>query len=71
MFTWFFSETPVTDWTTASTADAKRFGKFHRAMLENEIYLPPSQFEAAFFSAAHSQADIDRTIAAASSALKP
>jgi glutamate-1-semialdehyde 2,1-aminomutase len=70
MFTWFFSENPVTDWTTASTVDAKRFGKFHRAMLENGIYLPPSQFEAAFLSAAHSQADIDRTIASASSALK-
>jgi len=70
MFTWFFSDTRVTDWTTASTADAKRFGKFHRAMLENGIYLPPSQFEAAFLSAAHSEADIDRTIAASSSALK-
>jgi glutamate-1-semialdehyde 2,1-aminomutase len=69
MFTWFFTGTPVTDWTTASKADAKRFGKFHRAMLESGIYLPPSQFEAAFLSAAHSDADIDRTIAAASAAL--
>jgi glutamate-1-semialdehyde 2,1-aminomutase len=69
MFTWFFSETPVTDWTTASTADPKRFGKFHRAMLENGIYLPPSQFEAAFLSAAHSEGDIEKTVSAASAAL--
>jgi len=70
MFTWFFSDTPVTDWTTASQADAKRFGRFHRAMLESGIYLPPSQFEAAFLSAAHSEADIQRSIEAASAALK-
>ena len=70
MFTWFFSDTPVTDWTSASKADAKRFGRFHRAMLENGIYLPPSQFEAAFLSAAHSEADIQRTVEAASKALK-
>jgi len=70
MFTWFFSDTPVTDWTTSSRADAKRFGRFHRAMLENGIYLPPSQFEAAFLSAAHSEADIQRSVEAASEALK-
>jgi len=70
MFTWFFSDTPVTDWTTASRADAKRFGRFHRAMLEKGFYLPPSQFEAAFLSAAHSEADIQRSIEAASEALK-
>jgi len=66
MFTWFFADGPITDWTTASKADAKRFGRFHRAMLESGIYLPPSQFEAAFLGAAHSEADIERTIAAAS-----
>jgi glutamate-1-semialdehyde 2,1-aminomutase len=70
MFTWFFADGPITDWTTASKADAKRFGRFHRAMLESGIYLPPSQFEAAFLGAAHSEADIERTIAAASSALQ-
>jgi glutamate-1-semialdehyde 2,1-aminomutase len=70
MFTCFFADGPITDWTTASKADAKRFGRFHRAMLESGIYLPPSQFEAAFLSAAHSEADIERTIEAASSALQ-
>jgi glutamate-1-semialdehyde 2,1-aminomutase len=70
MFTWFFADGSITDWTTASKADVKRFGRFHRAMLESGIYLPPSQFEAAFLSAAHSESDIERTIAAASSALE-
>ena len=69
MFTWFFADEPVSDWTSASKADAKRFGKFHRAMLESGIYLPPSQFEAAFLSAAHSEADIERTIEAAAESL--
>jgi glutamate-1-semialdehyde 2,1-aminomutase len=69
MFTWFFADEPVTDWTSASKADAKRFGKFHRAMLESGIYLPPSQFEAAFLSAAHSEGDIEPTIRAASDSL--
>ena len=70
MFTWFFADGAITDWTTASKADAKRFGRFHRAMLERGIYLPPSQFEAAFLSAAHEEADVEQTIAAASSALE-
>jgi glutamate-1-semialdehyde 2,1-aminomutase len=69
MFTWFFANEPVTDWPSASKADPKRFGKFHRAMLESGIYLPPSQFEAAFLSFAHSGEDIERTISAASSAV--
>jgi glutamate-1-semialdehyde 2,1-aminomutase len=62
MFTWFFADGPVTDWGSASIADGKRFGKFHRAMLERGIYLPPSQFEAAFLSAAHSEQDIKQTL---------
>ena len=69
MFTWFFADGAITDWTTASKADVKRFGKFHRAMLESGIYLPPSQFEAAFLSVAHSEEDINATVQAAASAL--
>jgi len=65
MVTWFFTETNVTDFDTASTSDMARFGKFHRAMLEHGIWLPPSQYEAAFVSAAHGEAEIDFTIAAA------
>src|SRR5207248_2238015 len=62
MFTWFFTDQPVTDWASAARADTKRFAAFHGAMLRAGIYLPPSQFEAAFLSAAHTQDDIEQTI---------
>ena len=68
MFTWFFAEGPVTDWTSAEKSDTKAFGRFFRAMLENGIYLPPSQFEAAFLGAAHTEQDVQQTIAAAKQA---
>ena len=69
MFTWFFTPTSVTDWSSAEKCDTRRFGKFHAAMLAEGVYLPPSQFEAAFLSAAHSERDIKRTIDAAKKAL--
>jgi glutamate-1-semialdehyde 2,1-aminomutase len=65
MFTWFFAKGPVSDWTSAAKSDTAAFGGFFRAMLENGIYLPPSQFEAAFLGAAHTKQDVDQTIAAA------
>ena len=68
MFTWFFAKGPVTDWTSAAESDTEAFGRFFRAMLENGIYLPPSQFEAAFLGAAHSEQDVQHTIAAAKQA---
>jgi glutamate-1-semialdehyde 2,1-aminomutase len=68
MFTWFFTAEPVTDWDSASKSDTKAFGKFFRAMLDAGIYLPPSQFEAAFLSVAHSEDDVQKTIAAAKKA---
>ncbi|HTQ57736.1 MAG TPA: glutamate-1-semialdehyde 2,1-aminomutase [Bryobacteraceae bacterium] len=68
MFTWFFTDQPVTDWESAKRADTARFGAFHRRMLEQGIYLPPSQFEAAFVSAAHTDEDIRRTVEAARAA---
>jgi glutamate-1-semialdehyde 2,1-aminomutase len=68
MFTWFFTKGPVTDWTSAEKCDTKAFGNFFRAMLENGIYLPPSQFEAAFMGAAHTEKDVQQTIAAAKQA---
>src|SRR5438093_10974784 len=71
MFTWFFSSEPVTDWDSASKSDTKAFGKLFRAMLDAGIYLPPSQFEAAFLSVAHSEDDIQKTIAAAKKAFSP
>lgn len=62
MFTVFFTETPVTDYATAKTCDTARFGRFFHWMLEGGIYLAPSQFEAAFVSAAHSEEDVARTV---------
>jgi glutamate-1-semialdehyde 2,1-aminomutase len=70
MFTWFFSDKNVWDWSSAERSDTKRFGKFHRAMLERGVYLPPSQFEAAFMSAGHTSDDVNATIDVARDALK-
>ena len=62
MFTFFFTSEPVTDWESAKRADTGRFGEFFHWMLDRGIYLAPSQFEAGFISAAHSQQDISRTV---------
>ncbi|SBO41775.1 glutamate-1-semialdehyde 2,1-aminomutase [Cyanobium sp. NIES-981] len=64
MFGFFLCEGPVRNFEEAKTADAARFGKLHRAMLERGVYLAPSAFEAGFTSLAHSDSDIDATIAA-------
>src|SRR6202030_2111082 len=68
MFTWFFSHGPVSDWTSAARCDTKAFARFFHAMLDKGVYLPPSQFEAAVLSAAHTEKDVDQTIAAAKQA---
>ncbi len=68
MFTWFFQAGPVTDWDTASKSDTEAFGKFFRSMLDQGVYLPPSQYEAAFLGATHSDEDVQRTVAAAKQA---
>lgn len=68
MFTWFFTKGPVTDWDSASKSNTEAFGKFFRAMLDAGIYLPPSQYEAAFLGAAHSEQDVEQTLAAAKQA---
>jgi glutamate-1-semialdehyde 2,1-aminomutase len=57
MFTWFFAGHAVTDFASAATSDTAAFGRFHRAMLDAGVWLPPSQFEAAFVSTAHSPAE--------------
>jgi glutamate-1-semialdehyde 2,1-aminomutase len=69
MFTWFFQSGPVTDWETASKSDTEAFGKFFRALLDGGVYLPPSQYEAAFLGAAHSEEDVSKTVEAAKAAL--
>ena len=68
MFTWFFTPGPVNDWTSASKSDTEAFGRFFRAMLDQGVYLPPSQYEAAFLSTAHTEKDVQQTIAAAKQA---
>jgi len=65
MFTLFFTAENVFDYTSALRSDQELFARYFRGMLEEGIYLPPSQFEAVFVSLAHSDEDIDRTIAAA------
>jgi glutamate-1-semialdehyde 2,1-aminomutase len=64
MFTFFFTGQPVTNYESAKKSDTARFAEFHRSMLERGIYLPPSQFEAAFVSAAHNEDDVKKTVEA-------
>ena len=70
MFTNFFSETKPVDWNTVKVADKVRFGKFFQKMLENGVYLAPSQFEAGFVSIMHTDDVIDATINAATEVFK-
>jgi glutamate-1-semialdehyde 2,1-aminomutase len=69
MMTLYFSAEPIFDWKTASRCDTGRFARWFWAMLERGVYLPCSQYEALFVSAAHTEADIDATISAAQEAL--
>ncbi len=70
MWTWFFTPGPVADYTQAATSDTAAFGRFHHAMLNQGIWLPPSQFEAAFLSTAHGEEEVAATIGAAREAFK-
>jgi glutamate-1-semialdehyde 2,1-aminomutase len=70
MWTSFFTEQPVSNWETANQSSRERYGKFFHAMLEEGVYLAPSQFEAAFVSLAHTDDVIDQTIAAATRSFK-
>lgn len=65
MYGFFFTEGPVNNFVDASKSDMKKFGRWHRMMLERGVYLAPSQYEAGFTSLAHTEADIDKTIAIA------
>jgi len=69
MWTLFFNPQPVTDYDVARQSDTSRFAKFFWAMMERGIYLPCSQFEAAFLSAAHTEKHVEQTLAAAQQAL--
>jgi glutamate-1-semialdehyde 2,1-aminomutase len=70
MWTCFFTGQEVFDYASAKTADTARFAKVHRAMLEKGVYLPPSQFEAAFLSSEHGPAELDATVRAFREALR-
>ncbi len=70
MGTWFFNPNPVNNYVDAAASDTAAFGRFHRSMLDQGIWLPPSQFEAAFLSTAHGEPEVQATIAAARSAFQ-
>ena len=70
LLTLFFTSRDPVDWDTASAADTKRFAAYFTRMLERGIYLAPSQFEALFLSLAHTDDQIDRTVAIARETLK-
>lgn len=70
MFCAFFSKSDVYDWPSAAQCDTKAFARYFLGMLDEGVYLAPSQFETAFVSAAHSQADIEKTVAAAAKCFK-
>ena len=65
----FFTSESVRDYESAIRADTQKFGEFHRKLLEQGVYWPPSQFEAAFVSQAHNEEDIEITIRAIEKAL--
>jgi glutamate-1-semialdehyde 2,1-aminomutase len=70
LLTPFFTDRPVRDYASATSANTDHYGTFFRGMLARGIYPPPSQFEAWFLSAPHTVRDVDRTIAAARGAMK-
>jgi glutamate-1-semialdehyde 2,1-aminomutase len=70
MITVFFCPGPVADYAAAKLSDTKRFARFFHAMLERGVYLPPAQFEAAFVSLAHGDAELEETARAAAEAFK-
>ena len=65
MWTWFFTAGRVTDFATAANSDTAAFGRFHRAMLEQGVWLPASQYEAVFLGTAHTMGDVEQTVSAA------
>ena len=70
MFGMFFQEGPVSCFEQAAKSDTEKFARWHRAMLERGVYLAPSQYEAGFTSLAHTDEDIEFTIAAAREVFK-
>ena len=69
MFGWYFNAEPVKNFAEAAKSDSEKFGKWHRMMLERGVYLAPSMYEAGFMSCAHTDEDIEKTIAIADEVL--
>ena len=70
MWTLFFNDLPVVDYASAKRSDTACFARFFHGMLNRGVYLPPSQFEAAFLSLAHGPEEVDATLAAARETLR-
>jgi glutamate-1-semialdehyde 2,1-aminomutase len=70
MWTWFFNEDPVRNYDDAAKSNAAAFGRFHRTLLDRGVWLPPSQFEAAFLGTAHGESEVRATIEAAREAFR-
>ncbi|NHI03937.1 Glutamate-1-semialdehyde aminotransferase [Candidatus Nitrosotalea sp. TS] len=70
MFQIFFTDKQVVDYSTAKAADAMKFKKLFKALLQNEIFIAPSQFETVFLSYAHTDEDMQKTVIAYEKALK-
>jgi glutamate-1-semialdehyde 2,1-aminomutase len=70
MMTLFFNPDPIVDWDSARRCDTARYAKYFWGLLERGVYMPCSQFEALFVSAAHTEADIEATVAAAREVLE-
>jgi glutamate-1-semialdehyde 2,1-aminomutase len=70
MFCTYFTDQPVTNWQSAARSDTDRYGRFFQAMLKRGVYFAPSQFEAGFFSTAHTNEAVVATIQAAQTAFK-
>ena len=70
MWTWFFNEDPVRNYDDAAKSNTAAFGRFHRALLDRGVWLPPSQFEAAFLGTAHGESEVQATIEAAREAFR-
>lgn len=71
MFTIFFTDKEVYNYNSAKTSDTEQFGKFFNNMLENGVFLPPSQFESAFVSYAHDETELNKTLEAIEKSIKP
>ena len=69
MFTWFFTNQPVTDFASAATSDTAAFARFHHAMMDHGVWLPPSQYEAAFVGMGHGETEVGLLLEAAGASL--